>query len=51
MTICELLSEELQNPFETIIWEDTDDNDEVIIESKKVTCLDYKRHWEEWPLD
>lgn len=51
MTICELLSEELQNPFETIIWEDTDDNDEVIIEAKKVTGLDYKRHWEEWPLD
>lgn len=49
MTICELLSEELQNPFETIIWEDTNDNDEVIIESKTVSPLDYDRKWIEYP--
>lgn len=51
MTIAELLSEAIENPFEEIFYEDTNDFDEIEIlpEAKVVTPLDYKRHWYEFP--
>lgn len=47
MTLADILSENI-----TIIWEDGDpeEYDENLYEAKKVSPLDYKRHWEEWPL-
>ena len=44
MTIAEILSKELDT--EQIFWEDED----TLEEAKKVSGLEYKRHWEEWQL-
>lgn len=50
MTLAEIFSQPVN-----IIWEDGDpcdyDPDYVIDEAKKVSNLNYSRHWEEWPLD
>ena len=47
MTLAEILSEPIN-----IIWEDGEpwEYDKTLDEAKTVTPLDYKRHWEEWPL-
>ena len=47
MTLAEILSENI-----TIVWEDGEpwEYDKTIDEAKMVSPLDYKRHWEEWPL-
>ena len=47
MTLAEILSEPIN-----IVWEDGEpwEYDETLDEAKVVTPLDYKRHWEEWPL-
>lgn len=50
MTIAEILSEDIN-----IYFENVDENDEAsegmtLDEAKVVSPLDYKRHWEEWPL-
>ena len=45
MTIAEILSKELDIESEQIFWED----EETLEEAKKVSGLEYKRHWHEFP--
>lgn len=45
MTIAEILSKELDIESEQIFWEDED----TLEEAKKVSGLEYKRHWHEFP--
>lgn len=51
MTLAEVLSESLFIEFnenENTFLEE--EEYEALVEAKKVSPLDYKRHWEEWPL-
>ena len=51
MTLAELFSEEIENPFVEDLDNLTEEEFEELVEAKKVSPLDYDRYWKEWPLD